>query len=706
MGARASAAGIAAACALACAAGCTPGGDRPLAPVAPVRPSAAASRVVLSPKTGRPVSHHPQVFSTGVEDGRAWRVRAHALEVFDVHTLRTTRFALPGPVSGHQVTAVDVSASELLVAVAGLRDVELYRRHSGRWRATDLRIRGRLQQPEIPDVYLSERGGVVAVLANYVLGMTVAQNFLFLSSDAGARFRRSIAPPGLRAYNVSFLDREMGFAVEGSIGVPASLFRTDDAGRSWHGVRLANSRSLAHRALLGRPVRGPGGSVVVPVEHGDNAAKVTLDLSTDGGRTFRATRRSFAFTGPARGGLPWGIGLGGGRRAVADGGHGLVATVDGHTWHHLSWFRPQDHRLRDGKYAVDLLGTPGGRHVFVQVSGYPNSDSSNRPQPWTFADYSSDRGRTWHARSARHGPERLSATHAVWADRRDGWAYGPGLFATTNGGRTWHHELLDHTVFGATLRHDRLTVIAQHCEKPGPYCRGLRPNRVFTVTVGHSPRPSPAHPLPAAEVLAVSGESSGVIDTVIARYRKHRAPRFDVERTTQAGTSSHRVRLPTRCAKALLKPEFDYADGTLWFACQTANGTPTPQFGPVLIYQSHDNGRTWVRTSGSLRTDLEALSSLTPTDGHSAWAVTDGSLETGGSLLWHTSDGGHAWRRVRGVPRGATIDALTTPTSTSAVATVRVVGHHYASIGLLRVTRNGRHTHVSRPLPVPTNLPR
>jgi photosystem II stability/assembly factor-like uncharacterized protein len=166
------------------------------------------------------------------------------------------------------------------------------------------------------------------------------------------------------------------------------------------------------------------------------------------------------------------------------------------------------------------------------------------------------------------------------------------------------------------------------------------------------------------------------------------------------------VRLPTRCAKALLKPEFDYADGTLWFACQTANGTPTPQFGPVLIYQSHDNGRTWVRTSGSLRTDLEALSSLTPTDGHSAWAVTDGSLETGGSLLWHTSDGGHAWRRVRGVPRGATIDALTTPTSTSAVATVRVVGHHYASIGLLRVTRNGRHTHVSRPLPVPTNLPR
>jgi hypothetical protein len=305
-----------------------------------------------------------------------------------------------------------------------------------------------------------------------------------------------------------------------------------------------------------------------------------------------------------------------------------------------------------------------------------------------------DRGRHWFAVptppagvAAVGGRSAADAVSTVrFADTKDGWAFGPGLWATHDGGHTWHrigtHGLAvrdlaagDGRVIAAL---GRCPAAAADCRRfqvfsspvtadrwrPVPGTAGTGVIGGITVAAGTGYLAAVTQPRgagrPAMTLLA------GPADSAVA-WRRLAAPcpaAFRVFATLAAtprralavgcgsepGAGSQRKRVyysPTggRSWRRLADPP---AGGYLGRVSITAAGTIVLSGGRSDVYLSWDGGRTW-HTSPSLDQaaglagagfSLDAAMT-TSTQG---FAIQEGRIYR--RQMWFTSDAGHTWTPV------------------------------------------------------------
>ena len=121
-----------------------------------------------------------------------------------------------------------------------------------------------------------------------------------------------------------------------------------------------------------------------------------------------------------------------------------------------------------------------------------------------------DGGRTWAAVPAPAAPaadmfQSSSPPDAVgsilFTSRRDGWAFGPALWRTTDGGATWRRERAPGPVATLEVTENRMIAVITHAGGSG------EPDlRLYAVTVGGDDW----RPVPGAAVSDFNGESLAV----------------------------------------------------------------------------------------------------------------------------------------------------------------------------------------------------
>ena len=281
-----------------------------------------------------------------------------------------------------------------------------------------------------------------------------------------------------------------------------------------------------------------------------------------------------------------------------------------------------------------------------------------------------DGGRTFTRVAAPSLPRATATPLLRFADRRDGFAYVPGvggaLFSTHDGGSTWRRQPLGSVLAFASGGGQALLVTAS-C--PTAACRGYRfrrsPVAADAWTRGRLPFTTDGSILALAAHgprLWLLGTRAGGRSDVLARSRDGgrtfatgRGPCVpglggDVEpvsarvvwavcptgmlagawRSTDGGIRFARLRTPPLVNSAQLAP----ASATT--AVLARNGAST------RILRTTDGGRTWKRPPAP------------PPAGYASWAgFTDARVgyalvQAGGrQSLWRTTDGGADWYRVR-----------------------------------------------------------
>lgn len=246
-----------------------------------------------------------------------------------------------------------------------------------------------------------------------------------------------------------------------------------------------------------------------------------------------------------------------------------------------------------------------------------------------------DGGRSWRAVSSWSPPGRGFGIRLVMADPGDAFALvpthniGTALFASHDGGRSWHRVAVPGHVTTLTATRRLVWAAASDCPRrprpSHPRCR----SRLFAATpmsdrfsaVGRPPtrgRPISALTAYGDVVVLTAGIVEGG-DTVLLR-------------SADGGHHWTRMTKPGRRA-------FDIGvgaapDGTVWALCFSEPGA-----GQQLkqLFVSDDGGTTWSRrpdpSSSGYSTEIE------PQSADVAWLVGDGRAD-----VLRTDDGGRTWR--------------------------------------------------------------
>lgn len=263
------------------------------------------------------------------------------------------------------------------------------------------------------------------------------------TTDGGVHWR-DVTPPSVSAVEgARFLSGQVawvaapttftpGMAGGGPVGV--EVFRTVDGGLHWSGTRLSMTAPTTTSPVVSISfVDRAHGFVSVHVPGGPKTAQTRLFGTTDGGATWTDLGR-VPFAGPISFSSP-SVGFGmvgpGGLGAVNTG---LYRTLDGgRTWTPYSLPRapslPADTRIQSVSPPVFV----GGTGVVAAIT-----ESSSRMVVYG----SSDRGRTWQARSLLPGARPpLNAAVPVASTDPSVWAVpntsAGRLDVTTDGGSSW-----------------------------------------------------------------------------------------------------------------------------------------------------------------------------------------------------------------------------------------------------------------------------
>ena len=287
-----------------------------------------------------------------------------------------------------------------------------------------------------------------------------------------------------------------------------------------------------------------------------------------------------------------------------------------------------------------------------------------------------DGGRTWVGATAPSAPvvaaagqgsEGISALR--FADARNGWAFGPDLWATHDGGETWARLTIPDATPGSivtALETARGTVHAVVLE--GSAFRiasspiGGDDFRFSAVSVAVG-----AGPVPSAQ-LVLSGTAGWLIEnnrTVVGGARlvngawaTWQPPCADVVGPAYLAASSS-TELAAAC------------DVGLW-------GNPTGDH----LYVSHDGGSTFARTGTTV--PVQGASGATSA---SPSVVVVGGADAGGAVLVATFDGGRTWVTVARLGAGSLTDLGFTTASQGVVIMAAPGGQ-----SSLLMTRDGGHT--------------
>ncbi len=241
----------------------------------------------------------------------------------------------------------------------------------------------------------------------------------------------------------------------------------------------------------------------------------------------------------------------------------------------------------------------------------------------------SDGGTTWTAIPAPPvslvptftGVPRSTVSTVRFTSARDGWLFGPGLWATTDGGRHWHWVNLGGPVV-ALAASDGMVFAATTTVNGSLNAARLHESPVGSTRWTLVPHVSPAN------ALTVSGHSvwAGI------------APRL--WRSTDSG--HHWARLSFRCPSDAVSASAVAAASAADVALACSDqGFPQPGYSVKKVYTSANGGLTFRRTSG-LPPEPGQVRTLAMPPGHPKQITM--TAASGASYLYRSVNGGATWR--------------------------------------------------------------
>jgi photosystem II stability/assembly factor-like uncharacterized protein len=300
-----------------------------------------------------------------------------------------------------------------------------------------------------------------------------------------------------------------------------------------------------------------------------------------------------------------------------------------------------------------------------------------------------DGGQTWTAvgapaTSISQGPLRPGSTPGIiglrFADPRDGWAYGPDLWATHDGGSSWQRVTIPRLPASAVivaLEASAGTVTAVADDVAGASSDGGV--RIASSLVGSdawtlSPTQVPLGAGPVSQAQLVLAGTAGWImevDRIVVggarlvggTWSAWTAPCSDAQGSAVLAASS-----PSDLVAA--------CDGGLW-------GHPaSPAEQGEHLYVSHDGGATFAETGGTVPVQEPLLAN-----------PVRGTILVGrGQLLVASFDHGQTWRTVLDLTQPAFITYLGFTTASQVVAIADESTGTTQRAGALYMTRDGGHT--------------
>ncbi len=223
---------------------------------------------------------------------------------------------------------------------------------------------------------------------------------------------------------------------------------------------------------------------------------------------------------------------------------------------------------------------------------------------------------------------------------QDGWAYGPALYATHTGGRSWHRVSLAGRVIDLATIQGRAFAVVAKCTGSGPdYTSGCTSFQLYS-----SPKSTNDwQPVPGASG-QVAEAPGGLQLTDRAGYLLAGGLLFTGPVT---GGAWHQVSVASSGAPAclngggsgaepasggLIAPYSSAGVQTLYLACQ-APGASASSPGAVTLYASANSGSTWLReATAPVRGTATSLADIT---GNSlVLATTKGIFYSANAAAW------------------------------------------------------------------------
>ena len=304
--------------------------------------------------------------------------------------------------------------------------------------------------------------------------------------------------------------------------------------------------------------------------------------------------------------------------AVAAGGVALalsLAACGGQPDHHSTSQRPAAHastvQLSSAPSSIGqppttlvqdrMIGRPLAPISVSFVSGSTGwllgtptcADRSTHPCRVLLLRKTTDGGHTWSALPSLPAPGALqgqtltgnvAVSSILFANAHLGWAYGPGLWTTHDGGRSWRHVSIHGLqVQGLAYSDGRAVVTAGKCNSGTRLCHFS----VYSAHPGSSAwqliaRPSQVTWQPPAEVVAVGG--TGYVFTT----RTDLGPPVLLAGPIDGSAAWRPV--PNPCHSAWSVAVAAAPKGRLFLGCGSEPGAGTQM---KSAYLSHDGGRTW-----------------------------------------------------------------------------------------------------------------
>jgi photosystem II stability/assembly factor-like uncharacterized protein len=320
--------------------------------------------------------------------------------------------------------------------------------------------------------------------------------------------------------------------------------------------------------------------------------------------------------------------------------------------------------LLQGKYQALAVAFPGHGILVAAFAGFAGGGTTS----WSWMARSTDGGRHWTAGQPAKGQHQPGAQSGlVFVSARQGWAHGPDLFFTRDGGVTWRAEPTPSPLTGpVAVARTSTWVVGYGC------ARGDCPATVYAAgRVGGALRPLPVQPTTRASVVVMRRPTPSVAWLLLAEPNGSR-----LVTTSDAGRSWATRALPCPASERSGQLSAVGAE-SLWLVCQ---GTPGAGTIPGTIYRTTDGARTWTRVAAEYSLELY------PVNDRVAWAV-DSSASN--SLVVRTTNGGRTWHTVLRRP-DTYVEAFALQGADSAQAIAPVFRPHGVRFVAYRTSDAGR----------------